>query len=99
MYFSKSGHLIPQHDFVYDIDRRKKIVEHVLQFEHLREDFSNLMDRYDLPLELTTKVYRSSAKKELGVHNLTSENLLLIENIYWDDLREFSYEALSLKMT
>jgi hypothetical protein len=98
-YFMNSGHLIPQYDFVYDIDRRKKIVEHVLRFEHLREDFSTLMDRYDLPLELPTKVYRSSAKKELGVHNLTSENLLLIENIYWDDFREFGYEVLSLKMS
>lgn len=71
-YFSNDGHLIPQYDFVYDINHRKKIVEHVLRFENLREDFSNLMDRYDLSIELPTKVIRASTKKELGVHNLTS---------------------------
>jgi hypothetical protein len=97
-YFVMSGHMIPQYDFVYDIDHRKKIVKHVLRFENLREEFSKLMDRYDIPIELPTEIFRGSTKKELGVHNLTSENLLLIENIYWDDFREFGYEILSLKM-
>lgn len=96
VYFKSSGHLIPQHDFVYE-DNHRKLIKHVLRFENLKEDFDNLMALYGLPLRLPEQKYRFSAGKELGVHNLTEENVLLIENIYWDDFRKFGYEVLSLK--
>jgi hypothetical protein len=84
-YFMSSGHMIPQYDFVYDVDRHKKIVKHVLRFENLREAFSTLMEQYNLPLELPTKkIGRASDNKLLSVHNLTNEHLLLIETIYWE---------------
>jgi hypothetical protein len=94
--FSGSGHRISQYDFVYD-DRHRRVIDHVLRFETLQEDFDALVKEYDLPLELTTLAYRKSAGKELGVHNVTAENLLLIENLCWDDFRAFGYEGLSLR--
>jgi hypothetical protein len=89
------GHMIPQYDFVHDVDHHKKMVKHVLRFENLSEEFSTLMKQYDLPLELPTKkIGRASHNKLLGVHNLTNENLKLIETIYWDDFVEFGYDLI-----
>ena len=96
VYFSGSGHMIPQHDFIYD-DKHRRIVEHVLRFENLQENFAGLMAKYDLAIRLPERKFRHSVGKELSVHNLTKENILLIETIYWDDFREFGYEVLSLK--
>ena len=68
----------------------------MLRFENLREEFSNLMEIYNLPLKLPNqKIGKTSYSKELGIHNLTNDNLLLIEDIYWDDFREFGYEMIS----
>ena len=88
--------MIPQYDFIYD-DKHRRIVEHVLRFENLQENFAGLMAKYDLAIRLPERKFRHSVGKELSVHNLTKENILLIETIYWDDFREFGYEVLSLK--
>lgn len=95
MYYSHDGHLIPQYDFVYDKHNGNKIVEHVLFFENFHTDFSNLMSEYGLPLKLPDTRVRPKSEKKLGVRNLTIQNMLLIEDIYQDDFREFGYEILS----
>ena len=88
-----AGHWIPQYDYVYE--NRRKVVQHILRFENLKEEFSNLMDRYDLPLKLPEKPYRPSDTKKLGIYNLTRQNLEIIEKVYWQDFVEFGYEVLS----
>ena len=95
-YFStSSGHYIPQYyDFVYN-NHHERLIEHVLRFENLETEFDALvMELYGMPLRLPEEKYRFGAGKELGVHNLTQKNILLIEKIYWNDFKEFGYEML-----
>lgn len=94
VYFRSSGHFIPQYDFVYN-DHHERLIQHVLHFENLKPEFDALMESYGIPLRLPNEKYRFSARKDLGVHNLTEENILLIEKIYWDDFKEFGYKVLS----
>lgn len=100
IYFSHDGHLIPQYDFVYQTDMGKptKVVQHVLRFETLRTDFLDLMQAYELPLQLPTTRVRPKTETKLSVENITMENMLLIENLYQDDFREFGYDVLSKKL-
>ena len=95
VYYSHDGHLIPQYDFVYDKVNNRRIIEHVLIFENLHEDFSNLMAEYGLPLELPRSRVRPKSGKKLEVWNLSIQNMLLVEDIYKDDFREFGYDMLS----
>ncbi len=95
MYYSHDGHLIPQYDFIYDKHNGHRIVEHVLFFERFDTDFSSLMAEYGLPLKLPKTRIRPKSEKKLGIWNLTIQNMLLIEDIYKDDFREFGYEMLS----
>ena len=46
-YFQNDGHFIPQYDFIFDGDDRR-VVDHVLHFEHLHEKFPQLMMAYNL---------------------------------------------------
>ncbi len=95
MYYSHDGHLISQYDYIYDKETSQRIVEHVLFFEDLNSDFSNLMADYNLPLALPSNRVRPKSEQKLGVGNLTIQNILLIEELYEEDFREFGYEVLS----
>jgi Sulfotransferase family len=46
-YFQNDGHFIPQYDYVYDGEHRR-VVDHVLHFEHLDVEFEQLMKAYNL---------------------------------------------------
>jgi hypothetical protein len=102
-YLRKDGHFIPQYDFVYNLvappspsslsSKPKKVVHHVLKFETLRHDFYSLMHEYGLDrlIPLPRETIRKSLDKKLGLHNLTSANLQLIEQVYAQDFDAFDY--------
>jgi hypothetical protein len=92
-YFFNAGHYIPQYDFVYE--GRRRVVHHVLRFENLSQEFIELMKLYNLPLRLPRRRVRRSYTKQLGVYNLTRDNLEIIEALYDDDFREWGYRILS----
>lgn len=96
-YFRNAGHYIPQYDYVFE--HRRQIVKHVLRFENLADEFHALMKLYDLPLRLPRRKVRPSHSKTINAHNLTKENLELIERLYQDDFREWDYEILSVTAT
>ena len=75
----------------------KKLVKHVLKFENIHKEFNNLMSEYGLHhlIPLPTEHVRKSVEKQLGLYNLTLENLQLIERIYKKDFEEFDYEIQS----
>ncbi len=95
IYYSHDGHLIPQYDYIYDKDTSQRIVKHILLYENLQSEFSSLMADYGLPLALPTSRIRPKGEQKLGVWNLTMQNMMLIEELYQDDFREFGYELFS----
>jgi len=94
-YFISLGHWIPQRDFVYDHTGRK-VVDHVLKYETLHEDFAKLMDIYGMNISLHSRDVRTgrSYEKKIGVAELQPDVLKLINEIYADDFEEFGYDMI-----
>jgi len=100
-YGALSNDLLPPRRRRRQPPRRIKIVDHVLKFETLRQDFHSLMRQYGNGMErlqLPLKDVRPSLEKKLGLYNLTFDNLQLIERIYKEDFEVFGYEMQSTKI-
>ncbi|KAL3900842.1 MAG: hypothetical protein SGARI_006163 [Bacillariaceae sp.] len=99
-YYVQLGHLIPQYDFVYD--GHERVIEHVLHFERLHDEFPLLMKEYGLDFirlpEKGNGPGRMNHAKEIGVANLTLSNVRLIESVYARDFAAFGYEAISHRL-
>lgn len=105
-YFFLSGHLIPQYDFVYNVkqsgdndDAPQQVIHHVLKYETLAEDFPALMAEYQLdtivlPPHKAKKAMGRNYQKQIGVAELNSTVLDLIELIYAKDFEEFGYDKI-----
>lgn len=65
---------------------------HVLRFENLKEDFDNLMNKFNLKLELTLKL--NSNKKIFTIKDLEKNTINLINKIYEKDFKIFKYEMI-----
>jgi hypothetical protein len=93
---TRSMHFIPQHHYVYD-DVGSQIVRHVLHYETLQLDFHNLMDSYNLTIQLPDKSRhgvnkaRISAAKKLTAANMTASTIALINDYYLEDFQRFGY--------
>jgi hypothetical protein len=107
IYFQMDGHYIPQYDYVFYEGRR--VIDHVLHFENLHEDFHALMQAYNLtdivlspkPKSTATDMHdtgRVSQLRTLGVENLTETTIRLIDHIYARDFLAFGYQAKSHQM-
>ena len=68
----------------------KKLVKHVLKFENLHADFSNLMKSYALPIHL--KLHRFKSNFGLSVSDLTPSTKKLIYAAYKQDFDAFGYK-------
>ena len=97
---NQAGHLIPQHEFLFD-KNDKIVVDHVLRFDHLKEDFTELVKLYpgylgDLELpEKAEKGAKSGA--HINIFNLTvddfdSDTKRLIEDVYAKDFEYFGFQ-------
>ncbi|EJK47847.1 hypothetical protein THAOC_33411 [Thalassiosira oceanica] len=75
------GHLIPQHVYTHDAKGRL-LVDHLLRQEHLTEEFSQLMNQYNLPANLSH--YNVHTTETLGVDDFTDETVKLINE--WAEL-------------
>ena len=91
--------------YVYDnsaptTSQPRQIVKHVLRFESLNDDFGALMLEYGLDrlTPLPKEHVRKGLPKQLGLYNMTLENLQLIERVYRKDFEEFGYETKSSKI-
>ena len=76
-------HLLPQHNYIYDDLNDVQTCTHLLRFEHLEEDFNDLMkkEKYDLKLSKKDNV----SKFDLTEADITAANKARIRKIYARD--------------
>ena len=90
------SHCIPQHKFAYS-DDGNRIVNHILKMENLQEEFTDLMERYHLPviLEHANKTpTKGMSGTKLGVEDLSKEAITKINEWAKLDLELLGYEKL-----
>ena len=84
-------HRLPQHMYVFSI-MGKKIIDHVLHFESLDEDFTALMEQYKISIDLPKRVNeRNTTVSTLTTANFTDETIRVINAYYADDFILFNY--------
>ena len=94
-----TAHYLPQSDFIYDQDG-VKIVDHVLQYEHLHVQFHKLMANYRLPVYLNTTVNKRKDNWEhrrLTVADLFPTSVLRINEVFEQDFINFGYTMIDPK--
>eukprot|EP00980_Cylindrotheca_fusiformis_P022448 scaffold9308_cov115-Cylindrotheca_fusiformis.AAC.11 len=79
-----------QHEYVpYNGTQRGN---HVLRFENLTSDYSQLMRQYGLPADLDQKAYyNTTSTSRLTIRNLTERSKKLIQLYFDEDFRRFKY--------
>jgi hypothetical protein len=95
-YYARDSHWIPQFDYVYSslIPQHQKMVQHVIHFEHLEDEFHSLVSAYGLDLNLTAigvTYHNSKFKPQCTVADLSSETRKLIEDVYEKDFELGGY--------
>jgi hypothetical protein len=78
------GHFTPQFKYIDPI-----IKIHILKFENLENEFNDLMKKYEYDIVLHRKA--NISKKIFTVHDISEQNLKLIQNVYKRDFEQFNY--------
>ena len=86
-------HWWPQHKFIYDADGNK-IVDYVLRMDNLNQEFNDLMEEYNLPLQLNYKTNESN--KMYGLKDIFINNLSKINKIYKKDFELFGSDMIEV---
>lgn len=89
---TRTGHLLPQHFYVYDADGQ--VVDHVLKFENLQEEFPALMHHYGLEkVQLSTQPVNSgkATRARMNVTDMSAETIRLINEYAREDFELFGY--------
>lgn len=81
------GHYLEQH--LYYI---KNI--NIIRFENLKEDFENLMKKYNLDLKLDLHEYKTT--KIFSIRDFDEETIKLINTVYDKDFTLFNYQKINL---
>ena len=87
----KFHHFKPQYLYIYD-KSGKRIVDYILKFENLQDDFKKLMQEFGLNIELDEITNRSF--KKFTTNDINKENILLINKIYQKDFKIFGYKKM-----
>lgn len=83
------GHYTPQHLYLDD-DPNVKI--HVLKFENLKQDFNELMKKYNIDLKLS--LFKNKSNKFFTINDISEENIKLINKVYDKDFIKFEYKKI-----
>jgi hypothetical protein len=84
--------LLPQH--LYVSNNTTQIVDHVLHFERLGQEFHALMNDYQLDIVLPEEKYNAGGRHVLSTANLTKQSIALINRVYAKDFASFGYDVL-----
>lgn len=91
------GHLLPQHYYVFDFNTGERMVDHVLRYETLDDEFNMLMFLYGLNVKLPDKnVSQSSTfvvkkSSRITMSDMSSDTIKLINDHFRLDFELFGY--------
>lgn len=95
-YYMDGAHFIPQFDYVFD-HNGQQLVDHVLHFENLDQEFTELMDVYNLPFNITAHTVRNrTARGILTFQDLNLRTIKLINQIYEKDFEIGGYKMVDI---
>lgn len=84
---------LPQYHYVFH--GNYKIVDYVIHFENLEEEFNTLMMKFNLPVRLGQEKFNARRPgTRLSVYNLSRSTCHLIENFARRDFESFGYSFL-----
>ena len=86
-----TGHFIEQHLYLNTEDD-PTIKIHVLKYENLNREFNELMDKYNLSVDLTKERCNVSTNRIFELEDLDKESKKLIQEVYKHDFVLFNYE-------
>lgn len=98
----KDSHITPQHYFVYH--EGTQVVEHVLRYENIREDFDRFMISFYAQgaggelanlyskIRLPTEKVNEGRPRKLSTQNFNATTKHILQNLYHLDFEYFGYE-------
>lgn len=96
-YYMMGGHFIPQYDFIFDA-YGNRMVDHVLHFENIEEEFDELMSENnyeDMDLSKKENQRKVRTKKSvLDVDDLDKSTVELINELYSEDFGIGNYRMM-----
>jgi hypothetical protein len=95
---SLSGHMLPQHYYIFDINATQ-VIDHVLKYEQLPENFRHLMQEYNLKnvkLHSTERINQGHKGKQrrMTVSDLSGKTIALINDYFSQDFSQLGYQQL-----
>ena len=67
---------------------------HILKYENLKEEFDNLMKKYNLNIKLDRHDNKSRFKKTFTKKSLSAKVIKIINEVYHKDFELFGYEKI-----
>ena len=84
-------HFTPQYLYTHN-ESDEQIIDHILRYENLEDEFNSLMKSYDLNIRLDT--HENKANKLYAVKDINQKNIDLINKTYHKDFVLFGYRKL-----
>lgn len=82
---------LPAYSYIFDVTTGKQVVDYVLRFEQLENDFERLMKEFSLKISLKYDNVRIADAK-LGIDAFSDESIEIINNYFYNDFLAFGYE-------
>jgi len=83
----------PGYNYVFDKYTGEQVVDYVLRYETLEHDFDELMKDFSLNISLD-HVNARHTRKVMGVENLSTESIQIINDYFYNDFIAFGYEMI-----
>jgi hypothetical protein len=83
-----SYHFVEQYLYI-----EENININILRYENLYQDFSSLMKKYNMNVELDR--YDNNTFKIFGIHDFDKKTIELINTVYYNDFIKFNYSLIN----
>jgi len=85
------NNFFPVYNYVFDLNTQDEVVDYVLRYETLQEDFDYLMNVFSLDVKLSFHDNEHDERASLGVKDLSEESIQVINKYFYNDFIAFNY--------